>query len=68
MMALPPPVADVPEAFTMTVCEAFASRPGPRFTLVLSGGPTAKACYENLSAATSRGGTASGTSGGNAGS
>jgi 6-phosphogluconolactonase len=46
------PVPDVPAAFTTTVLEAFASRPGPRFTLVLSGGPTAKACYENLSAAT----------------
>jgi 6-phosphogluconolactonase len=52
---LPPPVADVPDAFTKIVCEAFAARPGPRFTLILSGGPTAKACYENLSAATSGG-------------
>jgi 6-phosphogluconolactonase len=49
--ALPPPVADVPEAFTKTVLEAFASRTGPRFTLVLSGGPTARLCYENLSTA-----------------
>jgi 6-phosphogluconolactonase len=68
MTTLPPPVADVPEAFTETVCEAFASRPGPRFTLVLSGGPTAKACYENLYAATSGGGgsgaATSGASGG----
>ena len=50
---LPHPVDDVPEAFTKTVLEAFAvRRPGPRFTLVLSGGPTAKACYEHLVAAT----------------
>jgi 6-phosphogluconolactonase len=31
---------------------AFAARPGPRFTLVLSGGPTARACYEHLAATT----------------
>jgi 6-phosphogluconolactonase len=48
-----PPVDDVPAAFTSNVLEAFAARPGPRFTLVLSGGPTAQDCYENLSAATS---------------
>jgi 6-phosphogluconolactonase len=30
------------------VVGAFAARPGPRFALVLSGGPTAKACYEQL--------------------
>ncbi len=45
-------VPDVPEAFTGVVGEAFASRPGPRFTLVLSGGPTAQECYERLAAAT----------------
>jgi 6-phosphogluconolactonase len=55
--ALPPPVSDVPAAFTKTVCDAFAARSGPRFTLVLSGGPTAKMCYENLSAATDSRGT-----------
>jgi 6-phosphogluconolactonase len=60
---LPPPVGDVPAAFTKTVCEAFAARPGPRFTLVLSGGPTAKACYENLSAATGGGAGAGGAGG-----
>jgi 6-phosphogluconolactonase len=49
------PVADVPAAFTRTVMEAFAARPGERFTLMLSGGPTAKLCYEHLSAATSGG-------------
>jgi 6-phosphogluconolactonase len=46
------PVDDVPAAFSRTVLEAFASRPGPRFTLVLSGGPTAKLCYEDLAAVT----------------
>jgi 6-phosphogluconolactonase len=51
-----PAVADVPGAFTATVLEAFAARPGPRFTLMLSGGPTAQACYENLSATTGGGG------------
>ena len=52
----PVPVPDVPEAFTTTVLEAFGSRPGPRFTVLLSGGPTAQACYENLCAATTAGG------------
>jgi 6-phosphogluconolactonase len=50
---LPPAVADVPTAFTETVTAAFSARPGPRFTLALSGGPTARACYEHLAAATS---------------
>jgi 6-phosphogluconolactonase len=49
---LPLPVDDVPAAFTKAVLAAFAARPLPRFTLVLSGGPTAKACYEDLAAAT----------------
>ncbi len=44
------PVDDVARAFTDTVEEAFASRPGPRFALVLSGGPTARQCYEALAA------------------
>ncbi len=62
--------------------EAFAARPGERFTLMLSGGPTAKLCYEHLSAATSGGarrrrrcgagaaprGVAAGDAGGDAGS
>jgi 6-phosphogluconolactonase len=48
---LPPPVYDVPTAFTQVVQQAFVDRIGPRFTLVLSGGPTAQACYENLAAA-----------------
>ncbi len=43
------PVDDVPRAFSDVVVGAFVARPGPRFTLVLSGGPTARACYELLS-------------------
>lgn len=42
------PVDDVTRAFADAVVEAFASRPGPRFALVLSGGPTARECYEVL--------------------
>jgi 6-phosphogluconolactonase len=45
------PVDDVARAFSDAVLEAFAARPGPRFALVLSGGPTAKACYELLATA-----------------
>jgi 6-phosphogluconolactonase len=42
------PVDDVPRAFADAVTEAFAARSGPRFALVLSGGPTARASYEVL--------------------
>ena len=49
------PVDDVPRAFSEAVHEAFAARPGPRFALVLSGGPTAQACYENLAATSTSG-------------
>jgi 6-phosphogluconolactonase len=42
------PVDDVTTAFADAVVEAFKARPGPRFALVLSGGPTARACYEVL--------------------
>jgi 6-phosphogluconolactonase len=42
------PVDDVPRAFARTVADAFAARPELRFALVLSGGPTARACYEVL--------------------
>jgi 6-phosphogluconolactonase len=42
------PVDDVPRAFADAVIEAFAARPGPRFALVLSGGPTARESYEVL--------------------
>jgi len=41
-------VDDVPRAFASTVIEAFANRRTPRFSMVLSGGPTARACYELL--------------------
>ncbi|HWF16777.1 MAG TPA: 6-phosphogluconolactonase [Acidimicrobiales bacterium] len=42
------PVEEVTRPFADAVVEAFAARPGPRFALVLSGGPTARACYEVL--------------------
>ena len=45
------PVDDVARAFAATVRDAFATRPGERFTLVLSGGPTARRCYEALAEA-----------------
>ncbi len=45
------PVDDVTTAFSDAVRAAFAARPGPRFALVLSGGPTAEKCYEALAAA-----------------
>lgn len=44
------PVDDVAAAFADVVAEAFASRPGPRFSAALSGGPTARACYERVAA------------------
>jgi 6-phosphogluconolactonase len=47
-MSMITPVDDVTRAFADAVVEAFAARPGPRFALVLSGGPTARACYEVL--------------------
>ncbi len=42
------PVDDLPRAFCDAVQASFAARPGPRFALVLSGGPTAEACYDIL--------------------
>jgi 6-phosphogluconolactonase len=45
------PVEDVTSAFADAVVEAFGARPGPRFSLVLSGGSTARACYEVLAGA-----------------
>ncbi len=45
------PVDDVPRAFSEAVHDAFSARPGPRFALVLSGGPTAEECYEMLATA-----------------
>jgi 6-phosphogluconolactonase len=44
-------VDDVAVAFAETVVSAYAARPGPRFVLVLSGGPTARRCYEVLAQA-----------------
>lgn len=49
---------DVPGAFARRVTEAYASRPGPRFALVLSGGPTARRCYQRLAAETASAATA----------
>ncbi len=43
---------DVPGGFSDSVRRAFAERPGERFTLVLSGGPTARRCYERLASDT----------------
>jgi 6-phosphogluconolactonase len=45
------PVDDVAPAFRDAVVRAFAARTGPRFSLVLSGGPTARQCYEVLAGA-----------------
>ncbi len=42
-------VDDVHVAFATEVAVAFHSRPRPRFSLVCSGGPTASACYKELS-------------------
>ena len=41
---------DVPGAFAAEVISAFGSRPGEEFDLALSGGKTARACYERLAA------------------
>ena len=49
-LAAAAPVPDVPEAFAALVTERFTARPGERFTMVLSGGPTAEACYERTAA------------------
>ena len=43
-------VDDVPGAFTEWVVEAFASRPDEEFSMALSGGETARRCYERLAA------------------
>jgi 6-phosphogluconolactonase len=42
------PVDDVRRSFAESVVQAFGARPGPRFALVLSGGQTARDCYEVL--------------------
>jgi 6-phosphogluconolactonase/glucosamine-6-phosphate isomerase/deaminase len=41
-------VDDVPGAFAAEVISAFANRPGEEFDIALSGGETARACYERL--------------------
>ncbi len=43
-------VDDVPGAFAREVVAAFESRPGEEFDIALSGGDTARACYERLAA------------------
>ena len=45
---LRPPSTTSPAPSATPCVEAFAARPGPRFALVLSGGPTAQECYEVL--------------------
>ena len=39
---------DVPGAFAAEVISAFSNRPGEEFDIALSGGETARACYERL--------------------
>ena len=51
-MELPPAVPDVLASFTESVIDAFDERVGERFTLFLSGGPTARLCYEQLASTT----------------
>ena len=41
-------VDDLPGAFAAEVISAFADRPGEEFDMALSGGETARACYERL--------------------
>lgn len=43
-------VDDVPGEFSERVVESFLNRPGDGFSLVLSGGGTARRCYERLAA------------------
>ena len=43
-------VDDVPAAFAGCVVDAFCARPGDEFSLALSGGSTARRCYERLAA------------------
>jgi 6-phosphogluconolactonase len=44
------PVDDIRRSFADSVVDAFGRRSGPRFALVLSGGQTARDCYEVLAA------------------
>ena len=41
---------DLPGAFTAEVVSTFVNRPGEEFDIALSGGETARACYERLAA------------------
>jgi 6-phosphogluconolactonase len=41
-------VDDIADAFSDVVIDSFAARVEPGFTFVLSGGPTARLCYERL--------------------
>ena len=41
---------DVPGAFAAEVVSAFVNRPNEEFDIALSGGETARACYERLAA------------------
>ncbi|HEX2701738.1 MAG TPA: 6-phosphogluconolactonase [Acidimicrobiales bacterium] len=43
-------VDDVPGGFAECVVDAFRNRPGDEFSLALSGGETARRCYERLAA------------------
>ena len=43
-------VEDIPGEFAERVVEAFLNRPGDGFSIVLSGGNTARRCYERLAA------------------
>jgi 6-phosphogluconolactonase len=43
-------VDDVTREFSATVVEAYRDRPNDRFTVALSGGGTARSCYERLAA------------------
>jgi 6-phosphogluconolactonase len=45
-------VADVADAFAQQVIDAYGTRPGETFSLALSGGATARTCYERLAAVT----------------
>src|SRR5438128_8722125 len=44
-------VDDVPASFAESVIEAFAARAAPTFSIALSGGNTARRCYERLATA-----------------
>ncbi len=48
LLAASEPVKDVPGAFAAALEERFASRPGDRFVVLLSGGSTAAACYDEV--------------------